>query len=277
VEHLKLQATTTIDSRALEMDIKSALLINPTLAKHKKTNLGMNDSQWSIAHNGLLLHQGQTFIPETNDLWSWVLRANHDHRLAEHPGQSKTYQLVHRDYSWPKLWEFVEDYVRTCSICMHNKPKRHQPYGLLKQLPIPPCSWESISIDFIKQLPESQGFTDILVVVDRLTKQAIFILTMRTIDATGLAEVFVKNVFSKHSVPSHVTSDCGSEFMLRFFKALASALDIKLHFTSGYHPEANGQTERTNQTLKQYLRIYCNYQQLDWADLLPLAEFTYNN
>ena len=243
-----------IDSRALEADIKSALLTNPTLAEHEKTYLGTNDSQWPVAHNGILLHQGRTFVPETNDLQLRVLRANHDHRLAGHPGQSKTYQLVRRDYSWPKLREFVEDYVRTCSVCMRNKPKRHRPYGLLKQLPIPSRPWESISMDFIKQLPKSQGFTDILVVVDRLTKQAIFILTLRTINATGLAEVFVKNVFSKHGVPSHVTSDRGSEFVSRFFKALASALDIKLHFTSGYHPEANGQTERTNQTLEQYLR-----------------------
>jgi len=84
-------------------------------------------------------------------------------------------------------------------------------------------------------------------------------------------------VFSKHRVPTHVTSDRGSEFVSKFFKALVLTLNMKLHFTSDYHPEANGQTERTNQTLEQYLRIYCNYQQSDWVQLLPLAEFTYNN
>jgi len=132
-------------------------------------------------------------------------------------------------------------------------------------------------MDFIEQLPESQGYTDILVVVDRLTKQAMFTSTRRSIDANGLAEIFVRNVFSKHGVPAHITSDRGAEFVSHFFKALAATLDMRLHFTSGYHPEADGQTKQTNQTLEQYLHIYCNYQQSNWVQLLPLAEFTFNN
>jgi len=132
-------------------------------------------------------------------------------------------------------------------------------------------------MDFIEQLPLSEGYTDILVVVDRLTKQATFIPTTRTIDATKLAQLFIEHVFAKHGAPSHVTSDRGVEFTSKFFKSLASNLDMKLHFTSGYYPEVDGQTECTNQTLKQFLRIYCNYQQSDWARLLPMAEFTYND
>jgi hypothetical protein len=132
-------------------------------------------------------------------------------------------------------------------------------------------------MDFIEQLPKSNDFTDILVIVDRLTKQSIFIPTYNTINAPELAKLFVAHVFSKHGVPSHVTSDRGSEFVSRFFRSLGTALDMKLHFTSGYHPEGDGQTERTNQTLEQYLRVYCNYQQSNWSDLLPLAEFAYNN
>jgi len=132
-------------------------------------------------------------------------------------------------------------------------------------------------MDFIEQLPLSEGYTDILVVVDWLTKQAIFIPTTRTINASQLAQLFIGHVFSKHSTPSHVTSDCGVEFVSKFFKSLAEALDMRLHFTLGYHPEADSQTKHTNQTLEQFLRIYCNYQQSNWARLLPLAEFTYNN
>jgi len=85
------------------------------------------------------------------------------------------------------------------------------------------------------------------------------------------------HVFSKHGVPSHVTSDHGSEFVSHFFCSLGTTLDMRLHFTSRYHPEANSQAKRTNQTLEQYLRIYCNYQQDNWSELLPLAEFAYNN
>src|SRR5215813_606366 len=131
-------------------------------------------------------------------------------------------------------------------------------------------------MDFIEKLPTSSGYDSILVVVDRLTKQAIFIPTHDTITSAELARLFVLHVFSKHGVPSHVTSDRGSEFVSHFFCSLGEALDMCLHFTSGYHPEGDGQTECTNQTLEQCLCIYCNYQQDNWSRL-PLAKFTYNN
>ena len=108
-------------------------------------------------------------------------------------------------------------------------------------------------MDFIEQLPASSTFTAILVIVDRLTKQSIFIPTYDTITSQQLAELFVLHVFSKHGVPGHVTSDRGSEFVSHFWKSLGKALDMKLHFTSGYHPEGDGQTEWMNQTLEQYL------------------------
>jgi len=120
-------------------------------------------------------------------------------------------------------------------------------------------------MDFIKQLPPSDGFTEILVIIDQLTKQAVFIPAHRSIDTPGLAYLFIQHIFSKHGVPPHITLDKRLEFVSRFFKSLVTALQMKLHHTSGYHPEADGQTERTNQTFEQYLRTYCNYQQLDWT------------
>ena len=132
-------------------------------------------------------------------------------------------------------------------------------------------------MDFIKKLSMSDGSNTILVIIDRLTKQSIFILTINTITSPMLAKLFFLHVFSKHGVPSHVTSDHSMEFVSAFFRSLGKVLDMKLHFTSGYHPEGNGQTERTNQTLKQYLQVYCNYQQSNWSNLLPIAEFAYNN
>ena len=106
-------------------------------------------------------------------------------------------------------------------------------------------------MDFIEQLPSSSGFTAILVVVDRLSKQVIFVPTHDTITSPELAQLFLLHVFAKHGVPAHVTSDQGSEFVSHFFRSLGKALNMKLHFTSGYHPEGDGQTERANQTLEQ--------------------------
>jgi len=132
-------------------------------------------------------------------------------------------------------------------------------------------------MDFIEKLPLSSMFDTILVIVDWLTKQAIFIPAHDTIMSADLTCLFVLHVFSKHGVPSHVTSNRGLEFVSNFFQSLGTALDMWLHFTLGYLPEGDGQTECMNQTLKQYLCVYCNYQQDNWSKLLPLAEFAYNN
>ena len=126
----------------------------------------------------------------------------------------------------------------------------HKPYGLLKQLLIPVKPWNSISIDFIEKLPSSSGYTLILVIVDHLSKQSLFIPTHDTITSPQLAQLFVLHVFSKHGVPSHITSDHGMEFVSHFFRSLRTALDMKLHFTSRYHPEGDGQTKQTKQTLE---------------------------
>jgi hypothetical protein len=132
-------------------------------------------------------------------------------------------------------------------------------------------------MDFIEQLPPSLGFTAILVIIDRLSKQGVFIPTVNTITSAQLAELFVLHIFSKHGVPSHCASDHGSEFISHFFRSLGTAVNMRLHFTSGYHPQADGQMERVNQMLEQYLRTFCNFQQDNWSSLLPLAEFAYNN
>ena len=114
-------------------------------------------------------------------------------------------------------------------------------------------------MDFIEKLPLSSRFNTILIIVDWLTKQIVFIPAHDTIIFMDLACLFILHVFSKHSIPSYVTSDRSSEFVSNFFQSLDTALDMQLHFTSGYHPEGDRQTECMNQTLKQYLCVYCNY------------------
>ena len=131
-------------------------------------------------------------------------------------------------------------------------------------------------MDFIEKLLSSSRFDTILVIVEQLIKQAIFISAHDTITSADLACLFILHMFSKHGVSSHITSNRGSEFVLNF-QSLGTTLNMRLHFTSGYHPEGDGQTEHTNQTLKQYLHVYCNYQQNNWSELLPLMEFAYNN
>src|SRR5258705_9512160 len=159
----------------------------------------------------------------------------------------------------------VIGYIKSCTSCARSKTPCHKPYSLLKQLPIPNQLWDSISMDFIEQLPTSEGFMAILVVIDRLTKQALFIPTHDTIDSPQLTRLFLTHVFTKHGTLGHITSDCGTEFVSHFSHSLGKLLGMKLHFTSRYHLEGDGQMEQINQVLEQYLHAYMNYQQDNWA------------
>src|SRR3979490_2848059 len=272
--HPSGRQTLLMDTERIITKIRQTLGPDPLAQKHLGST---EDPKWQTNPDSLLLFDGRIYVPEIQDLRLQVLQFKHDHILSGHFGINKTFELVRRDFNWPGMRSYIKDYCKSCTTCMRSKPQRHKPYGLLKQLPVPEKPWNSISMDFIEQLPASSEFTAMLVIVDRFSKQGIFIPTTDTITSPKLAELFVLHVFSKHGIPPHVTSDRGSEFVSHFWRSLGKALDMKLHYTSGYHPEGDGQTECTNQTLEQYLRVYCNYQQDNWASLLPLAEFAYNN
>src|SRR5258708_7133844 len=242
---------------------------------HEQIKTANQPDGW-MEREGCLLFCEQKYIPNKGTLRLHTICDHHDHPTAGHFGETKTMELISCNYHWPGLRRMVGDYIRSCTSCAHTKAMHHKPYGL-KQLPIPGQPWESISMDFIEQLPVLEGFTAILVIVDRLTKQSLFIPTHDMVDAPQLAQLFLTLIFSKHGTPGHVTSDHRTEFMSHFFCSLGSLLSMKLHFMSGYHLEGNGQMEQINQVLEQYLWAYTNYQQDNWAPLLPLAEFTYNN
>ena len=263
-----------MDIETLHSDILTALPSNPITQAHVSDTA---ESRWSVDKSSFLWLDRRIYVLDVEDLRLRVLWNKHDHPISGHYGQNQTMDLIQRKYTWPGIQTMVKDYVWSCTTCARSKALHHRPYGLLKQLPILEKPWNSISMDFIEQLPSSSSFTAILVIVDRLSKQSIFIPTHDTITSPELAKLFLLHVFSKHGVPAHVTSDRGTEFVSHFFQSLGKALDMCLHFTSGYHPKGDGQTEHANQTLEQYLWSYCNYQQDNWSKLLPLAEFAYNN
>jgi transposase InsO family protein len=187
------------------------------------------------------------------------------------------FQSLSRDFYWPQMRTFIDDYVRTCETCQRTKPPHHKPYGLLSPLPVPPRPWHSVSIDHIVELPPSKGHNAILVAVDRLTKQAHFIPAKDTDTARDVAAQFISNIFRLHGLPHDVVSDRGSRFTSKWWAEVERLLHIQPNLSTAFHPQSDGQTERVNQVLEQYLRTFCNYRQDDWHDLLPVAEFAYNN
>ncbi|MBW0563861.1 hypothetical protein O181_103576 [Austropuccinia psidii MF-1] len=196
---------------------------------------------------------------------------------AGHPGQEETLKLVKRDFHWPGLTQVIKDYVSSCQQCSRNKNIHHKKFGLLKPLQIPNGPWLCLSMYFITQLPLSNSFDSILVIVDRFSKMEVFIPTMSSITSLDLAHLFIKNIFSKHGLPSRTVSDRGSLFVSSFWTNVCHQLKISRDLSTAYHPETYGQTERVNQILEQYLWMYVSYHQDDWNTWLPLAEFAYNN
>jgi len=132
-------------------------------------------------------------------------------------------------------------------------------------------------MDFIAGLPTSNGSDALWVIIDRLTKMGHFVACDGTMDPAGLADSFVRHVIRPHGLPTNIISDRGSLFTSRFWERVTEALSISRKLSTAFHPQTDGQTERGNATLEQYLRAYCNYQQNDWGKLLPIAEFCYNN
>ena len=211
--------------------------------------------------NGLLLVNGLLYVPDNEKLQAQILSSRHDHPAAGHPGRSATYELITRDFWWPGMRKTIARYVKNCDTCARIKPARHAPYGYLKPLSIPQRRWESISLDFIVGLPESSGYNSVLVVVDRLSKMAHFIPTNDNVTSEGTAKLFCDWIFRLHGLPDSMVSDRGTTFTSDFSRALCKLVKIEQKFSTAYHPETDGQTERVNGILEQYLRGYCNYQQ----------------
>ena len=236
--------------------------------------MARGDESFKLKGN-LVFHHGLLYVPSS--LRTDILRLRHDSVLAGHPGRKRTLQLVSRDYSWPGMKTFIRRYVQACDVCARIKTPRHKPYGLLRPLDIPDRPWKSISMDFIVKLPPSHGYDSIWVVCDRLTRAAHFIPCNETIDAPQLAWLFIDRIFRLHGLPESIVSDRGSVFVSNFWKELTTRLGTELKMSTAYHPQTDGLTERTNQSLETYLRAYASYQQDDWVDYLPLAEFAFNN
>ncbi|QRW03545.1 Retrotransposable element Tf2 protein [Ceratobasidium sp. AG-Ba] len=223
----------------------------------------------------LLWYEGRIVIPENKEIRLAILEMHHDNPIAGHQGQARTLELISRRYYWPAMKQQVNRFVETCEICQRSKG--HKQYAPPKPLPIPQKPWEDIAYDFIVKLPESQGMDSILVVIDRFSRQAHFIPCLESTNAEGVADLFIKEVWKLHGLPKTTVSDRGATFNSQFLKALYTKLGINPKFSTAFHPETDGITERTNQWLEGFLRSFCNYRQDDWVRWLPIAEFCHNN
>jgi len=172
---------------------------------------------------------------------------------------------------------YIRQYVSTCDLCLRTKLTRQAPVGELHPLRIPDSWWDTLSVDFVVELPSSSGHDAVMTVVDSVSKQVHFILMHMTVTAEGAARLFLHQVWKLYGLLKCIISDRGPQFVARFTKELYRLLGIKLVSSTAWHPQTDGQTERMNQELDQYLRLFVNERQDDWYDLLPMAKFQHNN
>lgn len=265
-----------IDEDQITTDIKRA---NRDLTTtDRKELLELPNMSKTNSDKGITLwYRDVLFVPDVSELRARALKSCHDRQIIGHPGTRKMQAILNRYYAWPNDSKDVKDYVAACPECLRTKPVRQLKYGPLRPLEPPTKPWQSVTMDRITQLPESNGYTSIIVFVDRYTKMAKALPVKTNFNAEDLADLFISEITYAYGTPKEVISDRGPEFASQLWKVICEKLNIRRKLSTAYHPETDGQTERVNQTLEAYLRIYVNYHQDDWADLLPLAEFCYNS
>jgi hypothetical protein len=172
----------------------------------------------------------------------------------------------------------VAAHVAMCDVCQRVKAENQRLVGLLHLLKLPEWKWEEIGMDFITGLPRtSKGCDSIWVIVVRLTKVAHFIPVKTTYKVSQMAELYMAWIVSLHGVPKKIVSDRGSQFTSRFWRSFHENMNTKLNFNTAYHPQTDGQIERTNQVLEDMLRACALQHGSSWDKSLPYAEFSHNN
>ena len=185
--------------------------------------------------------------------------------------------MILREYWWPRIQQDVREYVEGCDTCQRTKPRRTPAATPLHPFDPPSRPWEVITTDLIGPLPESQGYNAILVIVDWLSKAIKLEATHLELTAEGFARILRDRVFRDHGLPRRIIHDRDPRFVAKYLKELFRLIGIDQNPSTAYHPQTDGQTERMNQSVEQFLRIFVNHHQDDWKEWLSIAEFSSND
>ncbi|GKE67569.1 putative reverse transcriptase domain-containing protein [Tanacetum coccineum] len=228
--------------------------------------------------NGTLCFNGRSWLTCYGDLRTVIMHESHKLKYSIHLGSDMMYQDIKKLYWWPNMKANITTYVSKCLTCAKVKIEHQRPSGLLVQPDIPQWKWENITMDFVTKPPKSsQGYDIIWVIVDRLTKSTIFV-PIREIDSMEkLTRMYLKEVVTRHGIPLSIICDRDPRFVSNFWRSLQNALGTSLDMSTAYHPQTNGQSKRTIQSLEDMLRACAIDFGKGWVNHLPLVEFSYNN
>jgi hypothetical protein len=226
----------------------------------------------------LILQEARVCVAQDPELRKLILQEAHDSPYSIHPGNTKMYMDLKGRFWWSNMKRDIAEYIALCDVCNRVKAEHQKPAGLLQQLPIPEWKWDNVGMAFITGLPRTKsGYDSIWVVIDHLTKVAHFIPMKTTYTSAKLAKIYMSQIVCLHGVPKSIMSDRGTQFTSHFWCQLHESLGTRLEFSTAFHPQTDGQTERVNQILEDMLRACALDYGSSWDDNLPYAEFSYNN
>ncbi|GJS37517.1 retrotransposon protein, putative, ty3-gypsy subclass [Tanacetum coccineum] len=253
-------------------------ILNAQVEARKEENYGTEDLCGMIKNleprvDGTLCLRDRSLIPCFGDLRTLIMHESHKSKYSIHPGSYKMYQDLKKLYWWPNMKAEIATYVSKCLTCARVKAECQKPSGLLVQHVILVWKWENITMDSVTKLPNTSSGQDVIwVIVDRLTKSAHFLPMKETDSMEKLTRQYLKEVVSRHGEPVSIISDRDSKFTSHFWQSLNKALGTQLDMCTAYHPQTDGQSERTIQTLEDMLRACVIDFGKGWDRHLPLAE-----
>jgi hypothetical protein len=256
----------------------SSNTIADLLSRRKDLNKGVDTETRTLLPDHLFSRK--TYLSNDPDARRQAVKELHDTPAAGHPGIANTWELVRQHYEGPKLRQFVEEYVKGCPKCQETKTNIHRSKAPLQHLntAVDQGPFQFVSMDLITDLPKSDGFDSILTIVDQgCSKAAKFIPCHKTIDGPGVAHEYLKHLVPWFGIPKRIISDRDPRFTSHFSKTLCNSLGINQNLSTAFHPQTDGQTERMNAWVEQYLRAWTTGRQNNWAKMLPVAEYAHNS
>ncbi|GKD48420.1 putative reverse transcriptase domain-containing protein [Tanacetum coccineum] len=248
IHYYPRKANVVADALSRKKQIKQLRAIKEESIKAE--NLRGMVKAFKIRPDGTRCIKNQSWLPIFGNLRDLIMHESHKSKYSIHPGSDKMYQDLKKLYWWPNMKAIIAEYIGKCLTCSRVKAECQKPSGLLIQPEIPTWKWERITMDFVTKLPKTSSEHDIIWVIE---------------------------IVSRHGVPIYIISDRDSHFTSRFWQSMQSALGTHLDMSTAYHPETDGQSERTIQTLKDMLRACVIDFGKGWERHLPLVEFSYNN
>ncbi|GJZ18816.1 reverse transcriptase domain-containing protein [Tanacetum coccineum] len=236
------------------------------------------DQQMERKRDKSLYFMDRIWVPLAGGVRTVIMDEAPKSRYSVHPREDKMYYDLRDMYWWPGMKRDIATYVSKCLTCAKVKAEHQRPSGLLQQPEIPEWKWENITMDFITKLPRIRnGHDAIWVVVDRLTKSTHFLAIREDYSTEKLVRVYTDEIVARHGVPMSIILDYDARFTSQLWQTFQKALGTRLDMSTAYHPQTDGQSERTIQTLEDMLRACVIDFSGSWDVHLPLAEFSYNN